>query len=83
MFFNPERKVYIVQMYLCRPNDDDVFELMVLEVGGAQRHHEVAEADERPVGLREQTDHQMVVQHHPCYFVPYNICNYLGNPQKK
>ena len=42
--------------------NDDVFQLVVVEVGGSQRHHEVPEPDERTVGVSEQTDNHVAIE---------------------
>ena len=42
--------------------NDDVFQLVVVEVGGSQRHHEVAEPDERTVGVSKQTDNHVTIE---------------------
>ena len=39
-----------------------MFQLVVVEVGGSQRHHEVAEPDERTVGVCEQTDNHVTIE---------------------
>ena len=39
-----------------------MFQLVVVEVGGSQRHHEVAESDERTVGVCEQTDNHVTIE---------------------
>ena len=43
-------------------HDDDMFQLVVVEVGGSQRHHEVPEPDERTVGVSEQTDNHVAIE---------------------
>ena len=43
-------------------HNDDVFQLVVVEVGGSQRHHEVAEPDERTVGVSEQADNHVAIE---------------------
>lgn len=40
-----------------------MLELVVVEVGGAQRHDQVAEPDERGVGVREEAHHHVAVEH--------------------
>ena len=44
-------------------DDDDVLEFAVLVVAGTQRHDEVAQTDQRRLGLGEQTDHDVVAHH--------------------
>lgn len=44
-------------------DDDDVLELVLLEVAGSERHDEVAQADERRVGVGEETDDHVVTEH--------------------
>ena len=44
-------------------DDDDVFELVLLEVAGSERHDEVAQADERRVSVGEEADDHVVTQH--------------------
>ena len=44
------------------PDNDDMLQLVVVEVGGSQRHHEVAEPDERTVGVSEQTDNHVTIE---------------------
>ena len=39
-----------------------MFQLVVVEVGGSQRHHEVPEPDERTVGVCEQTDNHVTIE---------------------
>ena len=39
-----------------------MFQLVVVEVGGSQRHHEVPEPDERTVGVSEQTDNHVAIE---------------------
>ena len=43
-------------------HDHDVLQFVVVEVGGSERHHEVAEANERTVGVSEQTDNDVAVE---------------------
>ena len=43
-------------------NYDDMLQLVVVEVGGSQRHHEVAEPDERTVVVCEQTDNHVTIE---------------------
>ena len=43
-------------------HDHDVLQFVVVEVGGSERHHEVAEANERTVGVSEQTDNDVTVE---------------------
>ena len=39
-----------------------MLQLVVVEVGGSQRHHEVAEPDERTVVVCEQTDNHVTIE---------------------
>ncbi len=48
---------------LDRSDDDDVLQLVVVEIGRSQRHHKVAESDERGIGVGEQADDHVAVQH--------------------
>ncbi len=60
-----------------------MLELMILEVGGAQRHHQVSYTDARPVRLSKNADHHVAIQHHPGHFrsVKYmeHLVENLGN----
>ena len=44
-------------------NDDDVLQFAVLVVASTQRHDEVAQSDQRRLGLGEQADYDVVAQH--------------------
>jgi len=44
-------------------DDDDMFQLVVVVVTGTQWHDEVAQSDERWLGLSEQTDYDVVAQY--------------------
>ena len=44
------------------PEDDDVFELVIVEVGGAERHHQVPQPDQGGVGVSEKADHNMAIK---------------------
>ena len=44
-------------------HDHHVLQLVVVEVGGSERHHEVPEADERTVGVSEETDNNVTVEY--------------------
>ena len=47
--------------------DDDMLELVVVEVGGPQRHHQVPEPDQRGVRVSEETDHYVTIENgHGC-----------------
>ena len=37
-------------------HDDDVLDLVEVEVGGSQRHHQVTETDERRINVSKQTN---------------------------
>ena len=39
-----------------------MFELVVVEVGGPQGHHEVPEPDQRTLGVSEETDDDVTVE---------------------
>ena len=39
-----------------------MLQLVVVEVGGSQRHHEVAEPNQRTVGVCEQTDNHVTIE---------------------
>ena len=43
-------------------HNDDMFQLVVVEVGGSQRHHEVPEPNKRTVGVCEQTDNHVTIE---------------------
>ena len=43
-------------------HDDDMFQLVVVEVGGSQRHHEVPEPDHGTLGVSEQTDDHVAIE---------------------
>ena len=47
-----------------------MLEFVILEVGGPQRHDQVAEPDEGTVRLREDADNDMRVEDHPRYLLP-------------
>jgi len=51
-------------------DDDDVFQFVVVEVAGSQRHDEVAQTDQRRVRVGEQTDDHVVAQHGHCRLFP-------------
>ena len=40
-----------------------MLQLVIVEVGGSERHHEVPEADERTVGVSEETDNNVTVEY--------------------
>ena len=42
--------------------DDDMLELVVVEVGGPQRHHQVPEPDQRGVWVSEEADHYVTIE---------------------
>ena len=50
-----------------------MLQLVVVEVGGSQRHHEVAEPDERTVGVCEQTDNHVTIEDSHGRLVPEDI----------
>ena len=44
------------------PHDHHVLQLVVVEVGGSERHHEVPEADKRTVRVSEETDNNVTIE---------------------
>jgi len=44
-------------------NNDDVFELVLVEVAGSERHDEVAKTDQRRVGIGKQTDDHVIAEY--------------------
>ena len=42
--------------------DDDMLELVVVEVGGPQWHHQVPEPDQRGVWVSEEADHHVTIE---------------------
>ena len=42
--------------------DDHMLELVVVEVGGPQRHHKVPEPDQRGVRVSEEADHHVTIE---------------------
>ena len=43
-------------------HNDHVLELMVVEVGGPKRHHQVPEADQRGVWVSKEADHHVTIE---------------------
>ena len=63
----------------CLPFSSDVLhaahnhhmlQLVIVEVGGSERHHEVPEADERTVGVSEETDNNVTIENSHGGLVP-------------
>ena len=44
------------------PNYHHMLQLVVVEVGGPERHHEVTEADERTVMVSEEADNHVAIE---------------------
>ena len=42
--------------------DDDMLELVVVEVGGPKRHHQVPETDQRGVRVSKEADHHVTIE---------------------
>ena len=42
--------------------DDDMLELVVVEVGGPQRHHKVPEPNQRGVRVSKEADHHVTIE---------------------
>ena len=63
--------LYIVTLckYLGTPYNNNMLEFMILKVGCAERHNEVAETNQRTVGFSEDTNNNMGVQNHSGYLV--------------
>ena len=47
---------------LHRPHNDNVLELMVVEVGSSEGHHQVPQTNQGAVRVSKQTNHHMVLQ---------------------
>ena len=47
---------------LHRSHNDNMLELMVVEVGSSEGHHQVPQTDQGAVRVSKQTNHHMVVQ---------------------
>ena len=43
-------------------HNDHVFELMIMEVGGSERHHQVPQTNQRGVRVSKQTDNNMAIE---------------------
>jgi hypothetical protein len=48
-------------------NDDNMFELVIMEIGSPQRHNEIAQSNQWGILVGEQANNYMAIQHsHGC-----------------
>ena len=52
------------------PHDDNMLELVVVEVGGPEGHHQVPQPNQGAVRVGKQTNHHVAVQDCHCGLVP-------------